>query len=87
MDDLAIFRPFQQYFSHIKAMGGGQWKALCIGTPFTIENISTRAGLEIGTARSVGQRLTLWATGAPKVYRIYQAIRRAFCASRMTSNN
>ena len=33
-------------------------KGLCNGTPFTIEKISPRAGLELGTARSVGQRLT-----------------------------
>ena len=28
------------------------------GTPFMVEKISPRAGLELGTARSVGQRLT-----------------------------
>ena len=31
---------------------------------FTVEKISPRAGLELGTARSVGQRLTHCATGA-----------------------
>ena len=33
-------------------------KTVCNGTPFTVEKISPRAGLEPGTARSVGQRLT-----------------------------
>ena len=36
-------------------------------TPLTVENITPWAGLELGTARSVGQRLTHWATGAPAV--------------------
>ena len=30
------------------------------GTPFTVEKISPRAGLELGTARSAGQLLTHW---------------------------
>ena len=30
---------------------------MCNGTPFSGEKISPRAGLELGTARSVGQRL------------------------------
>ena len=33
--------------------------------PFTVKKISPRAGLELGTARSVGQRLTHRTTGAP----------------------
>ena len=33
--------------------------------PFTVEKISPRAGLELGTTRSVGQHLTHRATGAP----------------------
>ena len=33
------------------------------GTPFTVEKIFPRAGLEHGAARSVGQRLTHLATG------------------------
>ena len=33
--------------------------------PFTVEKISSRAGLGPGTARSEGQRLTQWATGVP----------------------
>ena len=33
-------------------------KAVCNGIPSTVEKISPRAGLEPGTARSVGQRLT-----------------------------
>ena len=35
-------------------------------TPLTIEKISPRVGLELATARSVDQRLTPWATGAPQ---------------------
>ena len=31
---------------------------VCNGIPFTVEEISPQAGLEPGTARSVGQRLT-----------------------------
>ena len=38
---------------------------MCNGTPFTVGKISPRAGLEPGTARSVGQHLTHSATGAP----------------------
>ena len=30
----------------------------CNGTSFTVEKVSLRAGLELETARSVGQRLT-----------------------------
>ena len=62
---LAILHPFQQYFSYIRTMGGWYWKAVCNGTPFVVEKISPRAGLELVTARSVGQHLTHWATGAP----------------------
>ena len=32
-------------------------KKMCNGTPFTVEKISPRAGFELGTARSIGQRL------------------------------
>ena len=39
-------------------------KAVCNGAPFTVEKILPRAGIELGTARSVGQRLTHLATGA-----------------------
>ena len=63
---LAILRPFQQDFSHVRTMGGWQWKAVCSGTPLTFEKISIGAGLELGTARSVGQRLTQRATGTPR---------------------
>ena len=57
MNDV-ILRPFQQYFSHIETMGGCYWKAVCSGTPFRVQKIWPRAGLELGTARSVGQSLT-----------------------------
>ena len=33
-------------------------KAACNGTPFAVEKNSPRVGLELGTARSVDQRLT-----------------------------
>ena len=62
---LATLLPFQQYFSHIRTMGGWKWKDVCIGTPYTVEKISPRARIDPGTARSVGQRLTHWVTGAP----------------------
>ena len=62
---LAILRPFQQYFSHIRTIDGCKWKAVCNWTPFTVEKFSPRAGPELGSAKSVGQRLTYWATGAP----------------------
>ena len=32
-------------------------KAVCNGTPFMVEKILPRAGIELGIARSVGQRL------------------------------
>ena len=32
---LAILCPFQQYFSHIRWIGGWSWKTMCNGTPFT----------------------------------------------------
>ena len=38
---------------------------MCNGTQFAVEKISPRAGIELGKARSVGQNLTHWATGAP----------------------
>ena len=40
-------------------------KAVCNRTPFTVETILPRAGLELGTDRSIDQGLTHWATGAP----------------------
>ena len=33
-------------------------KAVCYGTPITVEKILPQAGIYLGTARSVGQRLT-----------------------------
>ena len=40
---------------------------MCNGNPFTVEKISPQAGLELGTARSVGHHLTHYGTGAPLV--------------------
>ena len=45
---------FQSYKDNEKLI----MKGLCNGTPFTIEKISSLAGLELGTTRSVGQPLT-----------------------------
>ena len=42
-------------------------KGVCNGAPYTVEKITPRVGLELGTARSVGQRLTHLATGAPSM--------------------
>ena len=53
---LAILRPFQQYFSHIRTMLNDN-ERLCAREP--------QAGLDPGTARPVGRRLTHRATGAP----------------------
>ena len=49
---------------------------MCNGTPFTIEKISPRAGLELGTARSVGHRLTHSATGATDQNRMFANIEK-----------
>ena len=51
---------------------------MCNGTPFTVEKISPRAGLEPGTARSVGQRLTNGATEAPLVLEDHGADYRTY---------
>ena len=52
MDDLR----FYVLFNSISFISG-RW-AVDNGTPFAVEKISPRAGLELGTARSVAQRLT-----------------------------
>ena len=55
-----------KYFSHIWAMGGWWGKAVYNGTSFTVGKIyDSPTGLELGTARSAGQRFTHWATEAP----------------------
>ena len=46
-----VFQSYQEYRQMIM-------KFECNGTLFTVEKISPRAGLKLGTARSVGQRLT-----------------------------
>ena len=43
------FTSFQQYFSHIRTMGGLKLNGMCNGTSFTAEKISPRTGLELGT--------------------------------------
>ena len=54
----------------------GQWaddnEKLCV--PFMVEKVSPWAGIEPRTARSVGQRLTHWATGAPSTKRILRVV-------------
>ena len=47
---------FYILFNSISVVSG-QW-AVCNGTSFMVEKISPQAGLELGTARSVGQHLT-----------------------------
>ena len=58
---------FTSFFDGISVISG-QWtddcEWLCAMEPFIVE-ISPQVGLELGTARSVRQRLTHWATGAP----------------------
>ena len=58
-------RPFQQNSSHLWTMATDNEMLCAMEPPFTVEKISPRAGIELGTARSVGQRLTHLATGAP----------------------
>ena len=57
MDDLR----FYVLFNSISVISG-RWaddnERLCaMEPPFTVEKISPRAGIDLGTARSVGQRL------------------------------
>ena len=60
-----ILCPFHQYFSHIRTMVGWYWKDVCNGTLFMVGSLLPQVGLKTGTARSVGQHLTYWATRAP----------------------
>ena len=53
-----ILLPFSTVFQSYQDDGQMIKKAVCNGTPFTVEKISPRVGLELGTARSVGQLLT-----------------------------
>ena len=43
---------------------------MCNGAPFTVEKVTPRAGIELGIARSVGQRLTYCANGAPRIMKV-----------------
>ena len=63
------FTSFPTVFQSCQDDGRLIMKGLLNGTPFMVEKISPRAGLEPGTARSVGQRLTHFATGTPN-YRV-----------------
>ena len=62
IDDV-ILRPFQLYFSHIRTMGG-ILKSCVQWNPVNDYKKFPPAGLEPGTARSVGHRLAYRATGA-----------------------
>ena len=66
MDDLRFYVlsiVFQSYQDNGRMIMKG-----CVnGTPFMVEKISPRARIELRTARSVGQRLTHRATGAPEM--------------------
>ena len=43
----AILCPFQQYFSHIRMMGGWWWKTVSHGSPFRAEKILPGAGIKL----------------------------------------
>ena len=49
---LAILRPFQKYFCHIKTIGGWWCKAVCNGTPFKAEKNLPRMGIELCKQKS-----------------------------------
>ena len=57
---VAILRPFRSISIISGRLAGDNesLEAICNGTPFSVEKISPRAGLELGSARSVDQRLT-----------------------------
>ena len=40
------FTSFLKYFNHIRTIGG---KAVCNGAPFTVEKISSRTEIELGS--------------------------------------
>ena len=57
---------------------------------FTVEKISPRTGLELGTARLVGQRLTHRATGALNQRRLRsgpEVIKLFSCSTQLSINN
>ena len=60
MDGLMIcdLTSFSTVFQSYQDDGQMIMKGLCNGILFTAEKISPRSGLELWTARSVGQRLT-----------------------------
>ena len=52
------FTSFSTVFQSYQDDGRMIMKDCVQWNPFTVEKISPRAGIELGTARSVGQRLT-----------------------------
>ena len=52
---------------------------------YTVEKISPRARIELGTARSVGQRLTHSATGAPRSSKLGTYTKRAALVSSLSN--
>ena len=65
MDDLQFYAPCK-IISVISGRRKGENERLCAISPrFGLEIFQLQAGLEPGTAKSVGQRLTYWTTGAP----------------------
>ena len=65
MDDLRFYVLFNT-ISVISERWAKHNERLCANcTPFTIEKYAPQAGRELTIARSVGQRLTQRATGAP----------------------
>ena len=52
-------------------------KDMCNGTLFMAEKISPREGLELGTARSVGQPLTHICTSSHHTKKIYKILNQS----------
>ena len=50
------FTSFSTVFQSYQDDEGLIMKAVCNGTPFTVEKILPRTGIELGTPRSVGYR-------------------------------
>ena len=60
-DLTSLSKVFQSYQERLIMKGCVQWNA------FTVEKIMPRAMLELGTPRTVSQRLTHWTTRAPTI--------------------
>ena len=56
--DNCDFTSFSIVFQSYQDDGQMMMKAVCNGTPFTVEKISSQVRIELGTSRSVVQHLT-----------------------------